>query len=218
MAAIIKASGALPSAADSATRAFQFDDMGDAYLGRVRSEAAKIIAEARSEAVRLKAKATEEGKQAAIKAVEASLRSRLDQQLQSALRAVEAAAKAISDARHSWQQHWERHAVHLAAAIAGRLCRRELGRDPEITLQWIREALDLAAGSEQISLRLNPEDHTALGSRIEDVIKQLAAVGAVRVVSDPSITAGGCRIDTAFGSLDQQLATQLDRIAAELLE
>jgi flagellar assembly protein FliH len=40
----------------------------------------------------------------------------------------------------------------------------------------------------------------------------------VRIVADESITAGGCRVDTEFGSLDQQLEAQLARITEELLD
>jgi len=35
-------------------------------------------------------------------------------------------------------------------------------------------------------------------------------------VADPDITPGGCRVDTQFGSIDQQLETQLARIEEEL--
>ncbi|MBW8885281.1 MAG: hypothetical protein JF612_11035 [Planctomycetia bacterium] len=39
----------------------------------------------------------------------------------------------------------------------------------------------------------------------------------MRIVEDSAIAAGGCRVDTEFGSLDQQLEQQLARIAEELL-
>ena len=76
MAGIIKVGRTSPTLQGATTAAFQFDDMQDAYLARVRGEAAKIIADARDEAARLKKQAAEEGKQTALKAVEASLRGR----------------------------------------------------------------------------------------------------------------------------------------------
>jgi flagellar assembly protein FliH len=218
MAGVIKAANSSSIAASDIARAFQFDDMGQSYLGRVKSEAAQIIAEARAEAARIKARATEEGKQAAIAAVEATLRSRLEQQLKSGLTALAAAAEKIAQSRHAWQQHWEAHAIRLAAAIAQRLCRRELGRDPTITQSWIREALELAAASAQITLRLHPADHTALKTQIRQIAQQVSGLAPVRIVADEAISAGGCRVDTEFGSLDQQLETQLARITEELLD
>src|SRR5262245_49967785 len=217
MAGIIKASGATEQTAGPALRAFHFDDVGQAYLQRVHGEAAQLLVEAKQQAALLKAKAASEGRQAAIAAVEASLRNRLEQQLQSGLAAIQQAAEKIGQSRQAWQQHWEHHVVHLAVGIANRVCRRELGRHPQITLDWIREALELAAGNAEITLRLNPQDHASLAGDVESITKSLEILGAVRIVSDAAITSGGCRVETKFGSLDQQLEAQLGRITEELL-
>jgi len=217
MAGIIKAAEHTTPAGSSALAPFHFDDVGQSYLERVRAEAARIVAEARHDAAKIKAKATEEGRQAAIQAAQASLRPRLDQQLKNVLATLGEAAQNIENARQAWQQHWEQHAVTLAAAIATRICRREITRQPQISLQWIREALELAAGSAQIVLRLNPGDHESLAAHVEPITRQLTGLGNVRLIADPTVTAGGCRVDTEFGSLDQQLEAQLSRIKEELL-
>ena len=217
MPGIIKARGRTDPAEAIALRAFQFDDVSEAYLDRVRSEASKLIADARREAAQIKAKATEEGRQAAMQAVEASVRGRLDQQLSHALSAVKQAAERIDQSRQTWQKQGEKHLVQLASAIAARLCRRELTRGPELSLVWIREALEMAITSATITLRLHPQDHASLAGQIQAIRKSLAALGAVEIVADSSITAGGCLVNTQFGSLDQQLEAQLSRIAEELL-
>ena len=46
--------------------------------------------------------------------------TRLDEQLASVLGALGEASRQIAEARQAWQQHWERHAIELAAAIAAR--------------------------------------------------------------------------------------------------
>jgi flagellar assembly protein FliH len=217
MAGIIKAAGLTEHAAGTTLRAFQFDDVSQAYLERVKGEAAQLLADARRQAAQIKTKATEEGRQAAIQAVEASLRTRLDQQLHNALAAVKQAAQEIAQSRQTWQQHWERHVVTLAVAIAGRICRRELAARPEITLELVREALELAAGNADVTLRLHPDDHASLADQVAVLTTTLSTLGAVRIVADPTVTAGGCRVDTQFGSLDQQLEAQLARITEELL-
>jgi len=216
MAGIIKAGQRSPPATLSPSSAYQFDDMGDAYLNRVRGEAAKIIADARAEAARLKAQAAEDGKQAAMKAVEASLRARIDQQTQSVVKALGQAVQAIEQSRQAWQQHWETHALSVAMAIARRVVRRELAHAPEITVDLVREALELASGHQPIVVRMNPEDHAALGSRVEQVIQQLRLVGQAQIVADPTIASGGCKVETDYGAIDGQVATQLARIAEEL--
>jgi flagellar assembly protein FliH len=217
MAGIIKAEGYVEPAAKSVLRAFHFDDVGRSYLDRVRAEAARIVAEARDQAAKIKTKATEEGRQAAIEAAQASLAKRLDQQLTSVLAALNQAAQSIAHSRQQWQQHWEKHTIELATAIAARVCRGELSRRPEIKLEWIREALELAAGNAEIVLRLHPDDAAALASHAESIAKQLTGAAPLKIVADESITPGGCRVDTQFGSLDQRLEAQLARIREELL-
>src|SRR5438093_2915109 len=135
MAGIIKAAGRIEPRAKTALAAFHFDDVGQSYIDQVRAEAARIVNTARQEAAAIRAKAIEEGRQAALEAAQATLRTRLDQQLASILAALRQAAQGIEHSRQSWQQHWEKHVVELSVAIASRLCRRELSREPSITVQ-----------------------------------------------------------------------------------
>jgi flagellar assembly protein FliH len=216
MAGIIKAGSTLNPVQSGSGSAFQFGDMENAYLEKVRAEANAIVAKARQEAAALQAQAAEQGKKAAMQAAELALRTKVDQQLQTLVPAMQQAVDAMRDARQSWLQHWEKQGLHLATAIAQRIIRREVAQKPEITLDLIREALELAAGSPRLTLRLNPADHVALGDRVTTLTSQLARLGETRVISDPTITPGGCRVESEFGTVDQQLETQLARITEEL--
>jgi flagellar assembly protein FliH len=216
MAGVIKAATAQPGDFTGVAAPFQFGDMGDAYLKKVRAEAMTIVQQARDEAAKVKAQAMEEGKKAALTAAETAVRSRIDQQLQTLLPTLQQAVQQIQQSRQAWQRHWEEHALKLALGIAERIIRRQVANQPEITLDLVREGLEMASGYERITLRLNPADHAALGDRVLKLSQQLARLGQVQVVSDPQISAGGCRIDTDFGNVDQRLETQLDRIAQEL--
>jgi flagellar assembly protein FliH len=216
MAGVIKAATLQTGELSGTAMPFQFGDMGQAYLQEVRAEAAAIVKQARDEADKVKSAAKEEGKKEAIAAAEASLRNRIDQQLQTITPAIQQAVQQIHQSRQAWQRHWETHALRLAIGIAERIIRRELKQQPEITLDLIREGLELAAGQESITLRLNPADHAALGDRVQKITQHLSQLGKVQIIADPQITAGGCRVDTEFGNVDQQIETQLERISQEL--
>jgi flagellar assembly protein FliH len=101
-------------------------------------------------------------------------------------------------------------------AIARRVVRREIAHAPEITLDLVRETLELASGHQSIILRMNPDDCKALGPQVERVISQLRLIGQAQIVADPTIASGGCKVETDFGAIDGQVATQLARIAEEL--
>jgi flagellar assembly protein FliH len=195
--------------------AFNFDDMtlqANRYLEKVRTEAAQIVAQAQQQADAVRQQARQDGYAAGWQAVEQIVR----QQLATALPALRNVIQDIQHAKQAWLTHWEASAVHVAAAIAQRLIRRELTRHPEITLTLIREALELAAGSSQLRIHLNPADHQEIGPRAEMLIQELSTLTAAELLSDAEITPGGCRVETCFGVIDQQFEAQLQRIEEEL--
>lgn len=218
MPGIIKAGRAAEESEGIPLRAFPFEDVGQVYLDRVRGEAARLIADAKRDAAKIKAQALSEGQQAAIDSVQATLGARLEGQLLQALAAVRQAAARIDDSRQAWQRHGEEQLVRLAAAIATRLCRRELARSPALTLTWVREALALASGNVALKLHLHPQDHALLAGQINTLIQSMSSLGEVQIVADPAISSGGCRVETQFGTVDQQLEAQLARLTEELLD
>ncbi|MGD0900871.1 MAG: FliH/SctL family protein, partial [Thermoguttaceae bacterium] len=117
-----------------------------------------------------------------------------------------------------WLAHWEAAGVHVAAAIARRLIRCELTRQPEIPLTLVREALELAAGSPQVRIQLNPADHQALGNQVQTLVAEMAGLGEVQIAPEESVTPGGCRVETRFGVIDQQFESQLARVEEELTQ
>jgi flagellar assembly protein FliH len=119
-------------------------------------------------------------------------------------------------ARSQWLAHWEKSAIHVAVAIAERIVRRELAACPQITLELVRESLELAAGSTDLQIRLHPDDFELLGPRVTELANELHSISRAHVVADPQVRLGGCRVDTRFGSIDQRLESQLARIEQEL--
>jgi flagellar assembly protein FliH len=176
------------------------------------AQAAQIVAQAQSEAEAIRQRAAEEGCQAAVQAIE----KMAAEQFTPVLAALQQAGTDLRHAKQAWLAHWEQGAVHLAAAIAARVIRGELRRQPEITIKLVREALELAAGSPSVRLHLNPEDYKSLGAQVRTLIDAMSGLGAVEVAADATIGRGGCRVETRFGTIDQQFESQLKRIEEEL--
>jgi flagellar assembly protein FliH len=205
----------------SALRAVAYDltDMAaqaDSYLGTVRGQAAQIVEQAKREADAIRQQAEAAGKRAAEQAIERILDEKVAQQMKTLTPALQAAVRQVEDARQAWLRHWEACAVELAVKIAGRLVRSELQRKPEISAAWIRESLQLAAGSGDVTIRLNPADQETLAKQAQQLAAVFAPLAKLTVVADESISPGGCKLITEFGSIDQQLETQLERVKEEL--
>lgn len=215
MSTVIKASSRAPLA----TASFGFHESSgqpEAGMESIRAEAAKILAAAHEEARDIRQRAAEEGRRAGLMAADRNLQDQVAAQVATLLPAWRQAIDALTNSRQSWRAHWEKQAVHLAAAMARRVVRRELQRQPEITLSLVAEALELAAGKPQVRILLNPDDHRALGEQVHALAAEMGRAATTEIVADPSVSRGGCRLETRHGVIDQTIEAQLDRIEQEL--
>ena len=106
--------------------------------------------------------------------------------------------------------------VALAARIAERVLRRELERRPELPLVLMREGLELATSGNAVRIMMNPADLALLGPQANQLLAEIGRLGDAELVGDERIGRGGCRLETRHGSIDQQIAVQLQRIEEEL--
>jgi flagellar assembly protein FliH len=203
--------------------AFNFEDIAakaNQYLDGIRAEAVKILAEARQksqgEALAIKARAEQEGRQAGLAAVEQTIAKQLGEQLATLAPSLQKVVADIRHAKQAWLTQWEKSGVRVATAIARRVVRRELSRDPSIAATWLREALELAAGNSLLRVHMHPDDLAALAPQRDTFAREIGSLTPIEWIGDPEITAGGCRVETQFGCVDQQLESQLARIEEEL--
>lgn len=198
---------------------FSFADMrGQAndYLGTVRGEAAKIVQEAHQQAEQIRRQAEVAGRKAAQAAAEKVLDEKVGKRMQTLLPALEQLMRQLNDAKGELLTHWEQSAVHVSSAIAERIIRRELAREPRIALELIAEALRMATGLAEITLHVNPTDYENLGAQINTLASTLAQLTPSQIVANSEISPGGCRIETKFGEIDNTIESQLRRIEYEL--
>ena len=221
MATIIRKDSPRETPSGRATQAisFSFADMrGQAndYLGTVRAEAAKIVQHAHQQAEQIRRQAEIAGRKAAEAAIERIMDEKVGKRMQTLLPALEQLVREINDMKGELLGQWERQAVKVSSAIAKRIIRRELAHEPQIALDLIAEALRFATGASDITLHVNPTDYENLGSQINRLAESLTQISPSEIVADPSISPGGCRVETKYGEIDHQIESQLKRIEAEL--
>jgi len=119
-------------------------------------------------------------------------------------------------AKQSFLQHWERSALKIAEAIAVRAIDRELPDMMDVPVRLLREALELGTGSTSIRIRLNDEDYEALQPQIDLLIQEMTRSVQTEIVPDPSISRGGCVLETPQGNIDNRIEARLARIEEEL--
>ena len=220
MATILKAYGDASRQETPRAVAFNFGDVtakAEKYLQEVRQEAARIVEDAHKQADQVREQAKLNGAADAKTAAQQAMQGQVQQQLQFLVPAIQEAVIEVNHQRAAWLRRWESDALQVAIAIAERVVRREIKSNPEITLDLVREALELASGLGSLVVRLHPQDHKALAGNLTEVVAQMQKLTPTEVVADESITPGGCRVDTEYGVIDQQIESQLERIRTELL-
>jgi len=111
------------------------------------------------------------------------------------------------------QQEMARSLAVSATHLARQMVRSELTQRPELVVAVAQEAVDtLLLSARHITLRVHPDDLALVAQGAADV---LAARGA-RLLSDASMTRGGCLVESDIGAIDASLESRWRRAAALL--
>jgi flagellar assembly protein FliH len=120
-------------------------------------------------------------------------------------------ARAIEDLvseRRKMRRRLEEDLVHLAVAVARRVLHRELSVDPEALGGIVRAVLDRMDAREIHKLRVHPAD----APFVEKHIAEWQTPVQLRLEKDASLERGAIVFDTARGSVDSSVETQLREI------
>ncbi len=111
------------------------------------------------------------------------------------------------------QQEMARALAVSATHLARQMVRSELVQRPELVTAVAQEAVDtLLLSARHITLRVHPDDYPLVAQGAADV---LSARGA-RLLSDASVTRGGCLVESDIGGIDGSLEARWRRAAAAL--
>ena len=109
--------------------------------------------------------------------------------------------------------HMEEELLRLAIEIAKKVVHREITTDREVILSLIHVALARLQNRTVAYIRLNPSDYQYIITHSD----RINTGKTIELVSDPSITRGGCIIETDFGNVDARIEQQFLEIERSLL-
>jgi len=175
-------------------------------VASARAQAEIIIAEANEQADNIEKKAYEQGYRAgqetAIAANEERLRQIKAEYQNSILQ--------LSQLREEISTHCEQDLIKLVYEIAKRVVHREVSIDREIVVTMIRVALQRISSDTVATVHVHQDDFNAIESRRHEFLS--GDNGIINVVSDRSISRGGCLIETKFGQVDARIEEQFKEI------
>ncbi|MCP3289760.1 HrpE/YscL family type III secretion apparatus protein, partial [Aeromonas hydrophila] len=82
-----------------------------------------------------------------------------------------------------------------------------------LTLKVVREALSLVSNQKQVTVRVHPEQVTAVRDQIARVHKDFPEIGYLDISADARLDQGGCILETEVGIIDASLDGQLEALS-----
>ena len=125
---------------------------------------------------------------------------------------IENLLRSMDSLRQEILPHYEREIVELVFVIAQKVIHRNIRSDDAAIEGTVLSALKLAAEKSKATLRVNPEDFDYVEELRPEFFAAVKELKALTVTSDPSITRGGCLLESPYGDVDARVETQLDKI------
>lgn len=163
------------------------------------------------------AKGKQEGLAQGLKAGKDAGLAQQTQSLQTAINAMNTAARALESVRTANHEQLTRDVLALTFMLVEKITRRRGLLDPEVMLANLAESLRLVSGTSRVRVAISPKDRKTLDEAMPKIKTQWPKLQEIEIVEDEAVMAGGCKVYSAGGEIDATLDGQLSRIAADLL-
>jgi flagellar assembly protein FliH len=193
---------------------FEGKEYSPILLEHFKEIESKILKQARDKALFVEKEAYEKGFAQGEKDGLAMGEKRLEaitQQLKNIL------AETESQRGHLYKTY-EKEMLQLVLSIAKKIVHREVKQSEELILSTLKESLRHVVDQRKITVHVNPVDYQHLLVPSSPSPALLGESERIQLVKDPSVTRGGCLIETAFGDVDGTIEGQLDRIVSLVWE
>ncbi len=193
----------------------QYQRWEPASLGLPKTMTPEVVAQMPTAAdlEQIHQQAHQEGYQAGLaEGIEAG-RQKGEAQAAEEVRHLQALLEPLAQAIRDYEHEMGDATLALALDIAKQILRQALRVKPELLLPIVRGALEsLPQNTLHPHVHLHPEDAALVRARMQTEITQ----GGWKIVEDPHLQRGGCRIDTPVSDTDATIENRWKRLAAAL--
>nr|WP_320050081.1 FliH/SctL family protein [uncultured Desulfuromonas sp.] len=151
-----------------------------------------------------------EGKQAGLDEANA--------QLSKATKALAEACRQLSGQRQKMLDGSREDMLRIVLVIAEKVVLAELSAHREAINRTIQQAIQAAVSAEEFHIKINPEDMEVVQEHKPLFIASLTGLTNIEFVADPSVTAGGCILESPVGRVDATIEAQMEEITQALRE
>jgi flagellar assembly protein FliH len=190
-------------------------------LEACQQEIVRMQAEAAAEIEVLRRQAHAEGlaagRQEAAREAQNIIKAAVDARVGEHGLAVKSMVQQLAKLHEQWMQQYADSLVSLVVAVAQRVIRKQLQREPEVVLRWTHEALAAARSANRLTIAVHPETLAQLGGALDELLNQPGLPEESSILPDESVPIDGVIVRQLGGEVVITLDSQLERLQ-ELLE
>jgi flagellar assembly protein FliH len=102
--------------------------------------------------------------------------------------------------------------LDLAKDMAAKIIRKEIEIDSNIVLSITKDAIKkIEENEEKVVIKVNPADYDIIIEKLAS-LKEQSGTKNISIETSPSISPGGCYIETATGEIDATIETQIKEV------
>lgn len=176
------------------------------------AEARRVLAEAHRQAEQMRRDAIRQGYTEGLQLAQQEAQTAYQQAVEALRNEVSKLVEAILRERERLWEQMEPQVIDLVLDIARKVLREEIQARREATLSIIKHALRRVADTEQVRIRVHPEDLQIAREHRDDFLAVCDGVKHLEIVDDQRVGGGGCIIETPSGTIDASLRTQMASI------
>lgn len=106
----------------------------------------------------------------------------------------------------------------LALRIAQKIVSAAADVDEQVILEAVRECLSYVEDKTKVIIRVNPDDLETVRRHRDNWLESLESIGTLLIEPEPTVSKGGCIVETPIGDVDAQVEERLERIRLDLVE
>ncbi len=116
----------------------------------------------------------------------------------------------IEERRRQIWQEVEPQVVEMVLELTRRVIHQEVRQQSDAVLAIIRGALRRATDRHELVIRVNPEDLPTVDQARQDILAVADGCKHLEIIEDRRVDRGGCVMDTAAGTIDARIQTQIE--------
>jgi len=102
-------------------------------------------------------------------------------------------------------------------AFAERIIHRKVAHDPEVVIDQLRHAMDLAQSPSDLEIVVSESDRERVHQALPGLLEKFESAGYVTIQTSESMSPGGCLLRMRGGEIDSSLEVQLERLVAAMI-